>query len=212
MTKSAGATLADSGSLPGTALETLGTILAEDQGRDAVHLAAVAVRSAERLFRGQHIGLIGDRTVSANAGELVGIVDPFLSAAVLPGNWFWMLLYPRTITSLRHVWTHPTFPEGAPAIANSREQSEEWLRNFCNTHDTPQYETVIAALNGQWPANTEGDEDFGFEWGGWDGDSLHFRGIDAHSAIPEEFWHHVEVVLGRKIEWEKKAKHFTCGC
>ena len=36
--------------------------------------------------------------------------------------------------------------------------------------------------------------------------------LDAHGDIPEEFWGHVENVLGRKIPARRRAKYFTCSC
>lgn len=99
----------DTGSMPGTALETIGSTFSADAGRDAIHLATIAVTSDEKLFAGMHVGLTGDRKVSGQTKEWVGIVDPFLNGPVFPGTHFWLVLYPRTITSLRHVWTHPAF-------------------------------------------------------------------------------------------------------
>ncbi|MFO0822607.1 MAG: hypothetical protein U0792_05710 [Gemmataceae bacterium] len=39
----------------------------------------------------------------------VGIVDPFLREAVRPGQRFWLFMYPNTVTTLRHEWTHPAY-------------------------------------------------------------------------------------------------------
>jgi hypothetical protein len=89
-----------------------------DRRRDAVHIAVAAVTAEVRLSPGQHIGL----TQAANT-ELVGptdhnigIVDPFVTGDIEPGQRFWMFLYPDTITGLRHIWTHPAFSTAAAVI------------------------------------------------------------------------------------------------
>jgi hypothetical protein len=112
-----------------TAVETLGTILEHDQGRDAIHVAVVACTSTERLHPGQHVTVTesdGSHVASAAASLHNGIVDPFLDqAAVWPGNRFWVLLYPRTITSLRHLWTHPDFRDEADVIRSELSELVE---------------------------------------------------------------------------------------
>lgn len=93
------------------ALFTLGTIIGEGAGRDAIHLAVEPVIAAETLRPGQDIGLQEDGKAAGWVAKHVGIVDPFLKDMVMPGQKFWLIVYPRQITSLRHVWEHPSFPE-----------------------------------------------------------------------------------------------------
>jgi hypothetical protein len=88
------------------ALETLGTIITEDEKRDAIHLAVLPVVATHTLRAGDHVGLVDGRA-SRCAQNLIGIVDPFLQSNVQEGDVFWLVIYPRKINSLRHVWTHP---------------------------------------------------------------------------------------------------------
>lgn len=92
---------------------TLGELITSPAGRDAIHIAVAPVTAADYLEPGQHVGFCckGNTTLVAalEDTELIGIVDPFLKARVEPGQQFWLFLYPNTITSLRHVWSHPAF-------------------------------------------------------------------------------------------------------
>lgn len=197
----------DTGTLPGTALETLGFTFDADLGRDAIHLATIASVSDERLFAGQHVGLTKDGKVSAKVEKLIGIVDPFLANGVFPGQRFWLVLYPRTITGLRHVWTHPAF-EDSPAKATPAPPkrdvaaSEDWLRNFIGASDCPSYDVVMNTIKEDW--------DDGVISGSMDGKYLYFGGREAHGEIPPEFWEHVEVVLGHPPR--AKPSYFSCSC
>lgn len=102
---------ADKRTVATDALETLGMIHFKSEGRDAIHLAVEPVEAGEDLEPGQDIGLELDG--KAYAGQRpVGIVDPFLPRTVRKGERFWLVVYPRMITSLRHVWDHPAFPKG----------------------------------------------------------------------------------------------------
>lgn len=88
----------------------IGKIITTPQTRDAIHVAVVPVFAAEKLFPGNHVGISGPLMHAGRAfGAPVGIVDPYLTLPVEQGQEFWLFLYPGSVTSLRHVWTHPAF-------------------------------------------------------------------------------------------------------
>lgn len=101
---------ADNRSTHTDALASLGTIINENEKRDAIHLAVEPVIAGTDLLPGDHIALNYGRAVRAPLGQGLGIVDPFLTQRVNEGDRFWLVVYPRQITSLRHVWEHPAFP------------------------------------------------------------------------------------------------------
>lgn len=182
---------------PSDALDTLGTVFERDLGRDAVHVAAISVQAPHSLRAGEHVDREG--RAHHHNGTLVGIVDPFLTEPVERGEWFWLCLYPRTITGLSHVWSHPEFADTVAVAAPSKEASEAWLREFCDDFDVPDYDTVMNVA----ARRADGEQH-------WDSEYLHFN-EDAVGSIPNEFWDHVEVVLGRPIKGVR-AKYFSCSC
>lgn len=188
------------------ALDTLGTILTEDEGRDAVHVAVVSVEAGTKLAVGTHATIRDGKAYSAAPGEGVGIVDAFLPDAVPKGARFWLMLYPRTITGLRHLWSHPAFPAEVAQPAPDKATSEAWLRDFINRSDCPGYDTVMAAAQGLF----SGGGDYYESGGSLDGHYMHFNGRDAHGEIPPEFWDHAEIVLGKKLP--TRPAYFSCGC
>src|SRR5271165_4237601 len=133
--------MSDKRSVVTDALKTLGTIIDETAARDAIHLAVEPVIAAHRLCPGEDVGFLPDGLVGKRAENLVGIVDPFLKGYVQAGERFWLVVYPRTITSLRHVWEHPGFPDALSSVqTNSKAESESWLRDFVARSDCPNYE------------------------------------------------------------------------
>lgn len=95
------------------ALETLGMIHYRPEGRDAIHLAVEPVEAGAPLNPGQHIKIDNGQAVPGQPhGDAIGIVDPFLPRQVQEGERFWLVIYPRMVTSLRHVWEHPDLPRG----------------------------------------------------------------------------------------------------
>ncbi len=185
-------------------LELLGKLVDGDPGRDAVHIAVAPAEAGEPLKPGTHVGIGHDGRAYPLGVFAIGVVDPFLRTKVVrSGQRFWLLLYPGTITSLRHEWTHPhpAFSREEKSAVHSKEASERWLRQFIDRADCPSYETVIAAA-----ADVAGGSH-----NSWDADHLHFNDKDAHGEIPPEFWDHVEVVLGRKIAG-RRPRYFSCSC
>jgi hypothetical protein len=90
----------------------MGRLIDGPQERDAIHLAVYPATAAVLLNPGEKIGLLPDGRASNDIKlERVGIVDPFLNLPVKPGQRFWLCVRPATVTSLRHHWEHPAFPE-----------------------------------------------------------------------------------------------------
>lgn len=113
---------ADSRSVATDALATLGTIISENEKRDAIHLAVENVVAASKLWPGDHVGFEADGRVGKN-GKLLGIVDPFIAGPVHEGDRFWLIVYPRQISSLRHVWEHPDFPSSGETTLDESGRS-----------------------------------------------------------------------------------------
>lgn len=189
------------------ALETLGTIIDENQKRDAIHLAVEPVVAGEYLHPGEHITVKNGTAHKTKTGEGLGIVDPFLKKKVKPGERFWFVMYPRMVHSLRHVWTHPEFPDEVTVSKVGKEESEKWLRNYCARNDCPDYEELMELIDkGSTPSS---DPEYYSDNKVYD-DYIQINGSDAHASIPPEFWVHAEIVLGRKLE--KKPSYFSCSC
>ena len=201
------------------AIATMGAILPDDvSGRDAVHVAVISAVAGEELLAATDVGIAsttqdgeGEPVARTDAAKLIGIVDPFLCGTVRAGQRFWLFVYPRTITGLKHVWTHPDVASqlsAAPVkptaddVAAKKAASEKWLRDFCEKSDCPGFISVMGIA--EYIAD-------GGSGDSWDGEYMHFDGLDAHGPIPPEFWDHVEIWLGRKVQG-KKATGFSCSC
>ena len=115
----------------------------------------------------------------APEGRGLGIVDPWLTSDVRKGQYFLLWVYPRTVTSLRHVWEHPGVPDEAEKLT-PRMDSEKWLRAWASNAGVD-YEEFMGAVSRQ-----RGGPVLDYE-----------SGYD--EPIPQELWAHAERVLGRKL-------------
>ena len=85
----------------------LGKVFTSQENRDAIHLALYCAQAGEKLFPGQKVILsrMTGHALMGNPEHFLGVVDPFLTDSVQPGEWFWICLRPGAITGLRHVYT-----------------------------------------------------------------------------------------------------------
>jgi hypothetical protein len=201
----------DNRTLATDALDTLGSILSGGEQRDAIHIAVEPVVAAYQLAPGQHVGRIPSMNGRYGASpNPVGIVDPYLTKPVNAGENFWLLVYPRKITSLRHVWTHPAFDavEDIPTADVMVEPADEdpdtstylktnsitWIQQYANGLDVD-YEELM------------GHATAFIEHGSYWSEGGRFEGVQVES----EFWKHFEIVTGIEVD-EDFGNFFSCSC
>lgn len=136
--------MSDDRSVQTDALKVLGrTITDKDNvGRDAIHLAVMPVVAGERIAPGAEIGFRKDREYGTayEMGGGLGIADPFLTQHVQVGETFLLVVHPRTITSLRHVWEHPDFDP-----KQYTNPAKERMEGFCKENNLDGLELLAAA-------------------------------------------------------------------
>lgn len=191
------------------AVATMGELLPTDVGgRDAVHVAVISARSGDgfMLEPGDHVAMVdisGGDVVAVGSTHTdttpIGIVDPFLEHPVRQGNRFWLYLYPRTITSLRHNWTHPAFadaPVGRIYTPPSQMlESEQLVKEYAESVDLT-YEELM-----------EGAKDH-VQNGGY---INHGPKLEGH-MVSAEFWIHYMRITGEEVAHKSRDNFFTCSC
>lgn len=185
------------------ALKTLGKIIDSTQKRDAIHIAVEPVIAGGYLRPGQHVGFYPNGTVG-DVTNRIGVVDPFLKHDVRQGDRFWLLVYPRTITSLRHVWEHPEFPsalaENSAMPPKQMSVSEKWMRAWARKHFMEDLEYDIGTPS----------EDAAYAFALEIGDTHRIGSFEnARDYIDSEWWGHWEALTGRKGD---RDQYFSCAC
>lgn len=175
----------------------IGHIIATEQHRDAIHVAVAPVIAGRALEPGDHVGLNVNGEAVKN-GACIGIVDPFLENEVLKGQRFWLFLYPGSITSLRHEWTHPAFAEEQQQ-ARAKSTSEQWMRAWALKH--------IDHGRNYADLDDEGKYQFAI------GDMVELMCVgpneDARDYINDEWWNHYEIITGKRGQ---RDDYFSCSC
>lgn len=184
----------------------LGHLIEDDQSaaRDAIHVAIVPLIAGTRLGIGAKFKLkFGTTDVALPAdydeANAIGIVDPFLSGyEVEEGQRFYGVLFPGTVTGMRHHWEHPAFIEKKVEV----NEHELWLRNFCDEWNFD-YDQLIAAGVGSI------DPDWRYATA---------RGIDLHNRDElgedyELFWFHLEKLTGQQFDKDHRdGMGWSCTC
>ena len=165
--------------------------------RDAIHIAVAPMLAGESLKPGDHVSVVEGKCFTK--GSLIGIVDPYRRTPVAKGEPFWLCLYPKTVTSLRHHWTCPALPASTQEEHDAeRRDSEKWLREYakkmnCYDHDDKAFDDMIDGLK-------RGE--------------LFAHGSDLHGLYElddaDDLKFHAERYLGIRIHWEIFT--FSCSC
>jgi hypothetical protein len=210
----------------------IGKIITVQQHKDAIHMAVAPVVAQCPLTPGEHVGILPDGTASNTAKPHIGIVDPFLphkTFAVKEGETFWLFLYPGSITSLHHEWTHPAFekkPEPEPEFDGSpvrvnRTAGRPKVKG--PTMAQVEAERKAAALEAAklwmraWAVEHMGDdydghvsEDDAFDNAIQAGHHHHVGSYEsARDHIDKEWWDNWELITGEKGE---RNEYFSCAC
>jgi hypothetical protein len=194
-------TMIDKRTVTTDALDTLGMIITEKEGRDAIHLAVENVVAAHVLNPGDHVGFIYGGVGRCN--NPVGIVDPFLKNSVEIGQRVWLIVYPREITSLRHVWTHPSFPSSElpeSSQVDLKRDSERYIADFASELGCNYLELIEVVADAVGCDDIYGDSLFVGDLGG-----------GLYENIPAEFWRHFKTITGKELP-KKLPTHFSCSC
>lgn len=183
------------------ALETLGTII-ESGDRDAIHLAVEPCTAGETLYPGQHIGIV-DGKASTKTDKKLGIVDPFIVGFVPEGKMFWLVVYPRQITSLRHVWSHPDFTDNDVIKKDDPDKTpvqiaEEWIRRYADEIDES-YEYVMEVADSHQKDRDGHYPSYIIQGGRFEGE-----------ITPHEFWDNYAIVRG--VDNPIRSSFFSCSC
>lgn len=175
---------------------TLGQLIEGEAQRDAFHIAVAPVVAAHAMIPGQHVGLLPDGRASAKSvDKTIGIVDPFLLEAVGMGQRFWLCLYQKTVTGMRHEWTHPAFSaEQTPRKdhAEARKVIEAFASRLRRSYDDV-LDTLSSAL-------TDGGAH-----GGDDSDA------DSFNSNKKELLLAASIILGKPLR-DAEEVYFSCAC
>lgn len=182
----------------------IGQILSSEESlRDAIHIAIYPAIAGHRLAAGSHVGLNDKGEASYLQDEKpIGIVDPFLNCAVQKGQRFYLFLYPNTITSLKHFWTHPSFDDKVilPTQKPVKSFSQEWMTKWAVRHMGEDYYGDGNPVSEETAYGRAIDAGYEHSVGPFE---------SARDYINDEWWDHWENITSSKGD---RSEGFSCGC
>lgn len=180
----------------------IGKIITTPQQRDAIHSAIAPVIAGEDMNPGSHIGIHEGKAFQEREKlPAIGVADPFYKRMIQRGQEFWLFLYPGSITSLRHNWTHPAFEPESPRQSTLKSVSEQWMRAWAVKHMSEDYYSSEDRTK---------SEDEAYESAIEAGRNLHIGPYeDARDYIDNEWWTHWENITG---ETGQRGEYFSCSC
>ena len=189
--------------------------------------------AGEDLRVGEHITYVNGKAFALRAGEeSIGIVDPFLDRMVKEGERFWLVVKPRLITSLRHVWSHPAFPDEASVLFLKQQQAggeaDVPKELLAQSPEELAYAWIVEYADSLSEEDSESNDHNGtitaedlieYGWayyesnrkGSW-GDYLCRGGLLEGVGVADEFWDNLATLKGVAIESEHRGSFFTCSC
>lgn len=172
----------------------MGELISEydEPSRDAVHVACAPTVAQEVLKPGQPVG------ASGTSKYPIGIVDPFLKKDVNKGEKFWLILYPNTVTGMKHHWEHPSYTESG--IANEKiAHAEAAITKIASSIGQSFYSIMVAA--DMWVQ----DKDYTYD------NSEKYK-CSAWEDHIEEFWDMYQIIRGKRIGKDLRESFWTCSC
>lgn len=166
--------------------------------RDAVHVAIIPVVASSNLSPGERIGVTEADGVfysDSDADEPIGIVDPFLTRNVKPGERFYLCLFPGSVYGMRHHWLHPQFQSKAEPNDDKKEMARLVIKK-CADEAGLDFDEIIRAAN-DYLDNGE----YLVEGSRW------YR-----HHLDESFWGAFEVWTGRNVPSDDRGSFFSCSC
>ena len=159
--------------------------------RDAVHVDVMPAKAKHRLKPSQRVAVIDGIAMATDGEREVGIVDPFLAQTLKADEEFYVFLFPGSITSLRHDWTHPVVDRAAEITPKS--ESVGFISAFAHEIGSTYDEVMMHADD-----YVKNDE-YWCEGARWESQSL-----------PDKFWDHYSAIRGEKPQYE--WGFFSCAC